>query len=216
MENSLQPTSELIPSCQQGQAETGGATAANSEEQAPKTSPPPSRVYECSFCKKGFSNAQALGGHMNIHRKDKAKLKQATSSSNHQRLNRDAQGIVPKNNNNNNPLTPSRTSQVLLIKSSNLPKWQLPAISTSFSSDHHQEDSQQPQAAELKQLPLFVETANTNIQEEAINSAGISWQEEFISGQEYSFGAAHQLDLELRLGHEPPKSTLAMGTRKFF
>ncbi|PON75618.1 Zinc finger transcription factor [Parasponia andersonii] len=34
------------------------------------------RSYECTFCKRGFSNAQALGGHMNIHRKDKAKLKQ--------------------------------------------------------------------------------------------------------------------------------------------
>ncbi|XP_062085474.1 transcriptional regulator TAC1-like [Humulus lupulus] len=35
------------------------------------------RSYECTFCKRGFSNAQALGGHMNIHRKDKAKLKQS-------------------------------------------------------------------------------------------------------------------------------------------
>ncbi|KAG6423326.1 hypothetical protein SASPL_113720 [Salvia splendens] len=31
--------------------------------------------YECTFCKRGFTNAQALGGHMNIHRKDKAKAK---------------------------------------------------------------------------------------------------------------------------------------------
>ncbi|KAK9724389.1 hypothetical protein RND81_05G069200 [Saponaria officinalis] len=33
------------------------------------------RTYECSYCKRGFTNAQALGGHMNIHRKDKAKAK---------------------------------------------------------------------------------------------------------------------------------------------
>lgn len=33
------------------------------------------RAYECTFCKRGFTNAQALGGHMNIHRKDKAKIK---------------------------------------------------------------------------------------------------------------------------------------------
>ncbi|KAL7092568.1 hypothetical protein ACP275_12G171400 [Erythranthe tilingii] len=31
--------------------------------------------YRCSFCKRGFSNAQALGGHMNIHRRDRAKLR---------------------------------------------------------------------------------------------------------------------------------------------
>lgn len=34
------------------------------------------RSYNCTFCKRGFTNAQALGGHMNIHRKDKAKTKQ--------------------------------------------------------------------------------------------------------------------------------------------
>ncbi|XP_021752835.1 zinc finger protein 11-like [Chenopodium quinoa] len=33
------------------------------------------RTYECNYCKRGFTNAQALGGHMNIHRKDKAKAK---------------------------------------------------------------------------------------------------------------------------------------------
>ncbi|XP_044484247.1 transcriptional regulator SUPERMAN-like [Mangifera indica] len=39
------------------------------------------RSYECTFCKQGFTNAQALGGHMNIHRKDRAKRKQVTGSS---------------------------------------------------------------------------------------------------------------------------------------
>jgi hypothetical protein len=29
--------------------------------------------YECVFCKRGFTTAQALGGHMNIHRRDRAK-----------------------------------------------------------------------------------------------------------------------------------------------
>ncbi|KAI3504186.1 hypothetical protein L1887_32731 [Cichorium endivia] len=37
------------------------------------------RSYECTFCKRGFTNAQALGGHMNIHRKDKAKAKRQNS-----------------------------------------------------------------------------------------------------------------------------------------
>ncbi|GKU85805.1 hypothetical protein SLEP1_g427 [Rubroshorea leprosula] len=39
------------------------------------------RSYECTFCKRGFTNAQALGGHMNIHRKDRAKAKQGTATS---------------------------------------------------------------------------------------------------------------------------------------
>ncbi|KAI3506845.1 hypothetical protein L1887_21420 [Cichorium endivia] len=36
---------------------------------------PGGRLYECIFCKRGFTTAQALGGHMNIHRKDRAKGK---------------------------------------------------------------------------------------------------------------------------------------------
>lgn len=42
------------------------------------------RSYECVFCRRGFTTAQALGGHMNIHRKDRAnnKTKQSFPPSN--------------------------------------------------------------------------------------------------------------------------------------
>ncbi|KAF5729612.1 transcriptional regulator RABBIT EARS [Tripterygium wilfordii] len=36
----------------------------------------PPRCYSCSFCKRQFRSAQALGGHMNVHRRDRARLKQ--------------------------------------------------------------------------------------------------------------------------------------------
>ncbi|KAI4334562.1 hypothetical protein L6164_019239 [Bauhinia variegata] len=36
-------------------------------------------MFGNSFCKRGFSNAQALGGHLNIHRKEKAKLKKSAN-----------------------------------------------------------------------------------------------------------------------------------------
>ncbi|XP_057798039.1 zinc finger protein 10-like [Salvia miltiorrhiza] len=39
------------------------------------------RSYECVFCKRGFNTAQALGGHMNIHRKDRARNKPPNSSN---------------------------------------------------------------------------------------------------------------------------------------
>ncbi|KAL2463676.1 Transcriptional regulator SUPERMAN [Forsythia ovata] len=35
----------------------------------------PPRCYTCSFCKREFRSAQALGGHMNVHRKDRARLR---------------------------------------------------------------------------------------------------------------------------------------------
>ncbi|KAI3978194.1 hypothetical protein MKX01_013025 [Papaver californicum] len=37
----------------------------------------PPRPYTCSFCKREFRSAQALGGHMNVHRRDRARLNQS-------------------------------------------------------------------------------------------------------------------------------------------
>ncbi|OVA02457.1 zinc finger protein [Macleaya cordata] len=37
----------------------------------------PPRPYTCSFCKREFRSAQALGGHMNVHRRDRARLRQS-------------------------------------------------------------------------------------------------------------------------------------------
>jgi hypothetical protein len=48
-------------------------------EEAVVVSPPPAATvslkpyYECAFCKRGFTTAQALSGHMNIHRRDRTK-----------------------------------------------------------------------------------------------------------------------------------------------
>ncbi|KAL8530335.1 hypothetical protein ACS0TY_007389 [Phlomoides rotata] len=41
------------------------------------------RSYECVFCKRGFNTAQALGGHMNIHRKDRARNKPDSDKKDH-------------------------------------------------------------------------------------------------------------------------------------
>ncbi|KAK1685098.1 hypothetical protein QYE76_045946 [Lolium multiflorum] len=35
----------------------------------------PPRSYTCAFCHREFRSAQALGGHMNVHRRDRAKLR---------------------------------------------------------------------------------------------------------------------------------------------
>ncbi|CAJ2627709.1 zinc finger protein GIS-like [Trifolium pratense] len=41
------------------------------------------RSYECVFCKRGFTTAQALGGHMNIHRKDRANNNKSVTKTNY-------------------------------------------------------------------------------------------------------------------------------------
>ncbi|KAL8517524.1 hypothetical protein ACS0TY_015684 [Phlomoides rotata] len=43
----------------------------------------PPRSYSCSFCRREFKSAQALGGHMNVHRRDRARLKQSSNSPAH-------------------------------------------------------------------------------------------------------------------------------------
>ncbi|XP_021736990.1 zinc finger protein 10-like [Chenopodium quinoa] len=45
----------------------------------------PPRSYSCSFCRREFKSAQALGGHMNVHRRDRARLKQFSSSQHQDR-----------------------------------------------------------------------------------------------------------------------------------
>ncbi|PKA63220.1 putative transcriptional regulator RABBIT EARS [Apostasia shenzhenica] len=40
----------------------------------------PPRSYSCTFCLREFRSAQALGGHMNVHRRDRARLKLASTS----------------------------------------------------------------------------------------------------------------------------------------
>ncbi|CAN6461595.1 unnamed protein product [Victoria cruziana] len=39
----------------------------------------PPRSYPCSFCRREFRSAQALGGHMNVHRRDRARLRESLS-----------------------------------------------------------------------------------------------------------------------------------------
>ncbi|GLJ22259.1 hypothetical protein SUGI_0418580 [Cryptomeria japonica] len=41
----------------------------------------PPRSYSCNFCRREFRSAQALGGHMNVHRRDRAKLRQSPPRS---------------------------------------------------------------------------------------------------------------------------------------
>ncbi|KAJ8766060.1 hypothetical protein K2173_020576 [Erythroxylum novogranatense] len=64
----------------------------------------PPRCYACSFCRREFRSAQALGGHMNVHRRDRARLKQSLSpqEDDFQRHNHEpstpSKSLEPQNN----------------------------------------------------------------------------------------------------------------------
>jgi hypothetical protein len=65
----------MMRSSRESESETtaavGEEAAAMSPPSAAAVSPKP--YYECVFCKRGFTTAQALGGHMNIHHRGRTK-----------------------------------------------------------------------------------------------------------------------------------------------
>ncbi|ESW04031.1 hypothetical protein PHAVU_011G061500 [Phaseolus vulgaris] len=148
-----------------------------------------SRSYECNFCKRGFSNAQALGGHMNIHRKDKAKLKQQ-QSSNQTQVQPSLDKVVP-------PQDQTKSGE-----ERNAPKW-----NWNVSQEEHVLSSG---ATHTRQLPLFEESPTSS---ETLNPQGQNTTEgALLSTRDSSL----ELDLELRLGPEPQDSSAETGTRNFF
>ncbi|KAK3024693.1 LOW QUALITY PROTEIN: hypothetical protein RJ639_042915 [Escallonia herrerae] len=55
----------------------------------------PPRSYTCTFCRREFRSAQALGGHMNVHRRDRARRHQAPPGSNAPTNNGSSAIIIP-------------------------------------------------------------------------------------------------------------------------
>ncbi|XP_047306884.1 transcriptional regulator TAC1-like [Impatiens glandulifera] len=83
------------------------------------------KPYRCSFCKRGFPNAQALGGHMNIHRKERAKLREdqlmMNADHSHSReleLKLDDHHSSSDKTIIRSKLSPKREAPVLMIKTS--------------------------------------------------------------------------------------------------
>ncbi|XP_052175904.1 zinc finger protein 10-like [Diospyros lotus] len=67
----------------------------------------PPRSYSCSFCRREFRSAQALGGHMNVHRRDRARLKQSPTLNN--------EIVQPDNHNHHNPILNPCPSQICTV-----------------------------------------------------------------------------------------------------
>ncbi|CAJ2678911.1 unnamed protein product [Trifolium pratense] len=170
------------------------------------------RSYECNFCKRGFSNAQALGGHMNIHRKDKAKLKQQSSNleqgnSSDQDLNKLLPNFLSSSNivlpqKQDQQHVPSRSEEILVIDHT---RQQLPL----FSESPTKIEMQIQQGGQIHQREITTTTATTV----TATTTTITQEALLLSNDQDS---SLELDLELRLGSEPHDSSKPTGTRKFF
>ncbi|KAE8039116.1 hypothetical protein FH972_011558 [Carpinus fangiana] len=144
------------------------------------------RSYDCTYCRRGFSNAQDLGGHMNIHRKEKAKHKRYDhiDHESHQPSSDIPRLIIPSY-----PPTPKSSSWLLDTHVGDVKQLRL-FVETPSDKD------QKPGSSSSSQLHGKTEK-------------GLSSSSTYdLSGSE--------IDLELRLGPEPQDPSAPSGTKKFF
>ncbi|CAA7033614.1 unnamed protein product [Microthlaspi erraticum] len=132
-----------------------------------------SRSYVCSFCVRGFSNAQALGGHMNIHRRDRAKLRQ--------KLMEDSKDAVVE----------SDSSEVVSLE---LNEQQQEEEAMACEDDHDDQDQDMDKDTSPGQKLGFL------VQETKL---GANDRGNVVDGSSSSnHGQSEELDLELRLGQK--------------
>ncbi|KAL5750337.1 hypothetical protein ACOSP7_024940 [Xanthoceras sorbifolium] len=213
--------------------------AVNPEEVVITTSSEePVRSYDCTFCKRGFSNAQALGGHMNIHRKDKAKLKQqATASPNKTTTattdhpqNQQSFDVSKIRQSYSPPIPTNRFPSAVVLQPSILEAAKAKRAWNTLGDhqDNNYIDATKTNktahvvVSEVKQPPLFVEIPlmisgdddRDHDHHHNQKPSGNQVHERVSSSS--SSGSFSELDLELRLGPEPQESPSATGTKKFF
>ncbi|XP_031273977.1 probable transcriptional regulator RABBIT EARS [Pistacia vera] len=183
----------------------------------------PPRSYSCSFCKREFKSAQALGGHMNVHRRDRARLKHS--------LTLDSEVL---NQNSLQPLEPKCPSEVTTLS----PSW-VSALSTqenlsgnttpdssSFVEEKHKgylsighEDYVETNLSVGLNFVFRRDRPTGSCGDEASSckrsktSSGVATLPFFLSNDKYNgvrmevlnfrSNSKDNLDLELRLGHPP-------------
>ncbi|XP_058083426.1 transcriptional regulator SUPERMAN-like [Magnolia sinica] len=101
----------------------------------------PPRSYTCTFCKREFRSAQALGGHMNVHRRDRARLRQSpprvaqTSNPNPNPNPNTPNNPNPNSSSSTRPTPITYAFPTLVSSSSSLVGFSSSSPSTSSSSD---------------------------------------------------------------------------------
>lgn len=164
------------------------------EEEQPQSQ---ARSYDCTFCKRGFSNAQALGGHMNLHRKDRAKLKQPSIGD--QEITSEV-GFAHQSSS-------SLRLELELLTDGHEKRPTPSGFSWFLPRDHEDQIFKGQGSHEIcpRQLQLFDDSPSNRVEFSVSDPQRTTMERKTKlagEGNEPSTGKA-VLDLELRLGHEP-------------
>nr|XP_010918823.1 transcriptional regulator TAC1 [Elaeis guineensis] len=152
--------------------------------------------YECMFCKRGFTTAQALGGHMNIHRKDRARMqhgRMASSVSGKAEEDSEGYGYNKPYSNQNRTFYP-RVSESL--KNYNL---YFPPASSSGGRDTRVAADDDMGSQRQGELSLFGQELQLGLGTHFDDDSRAVCEEEKRKDDDDE----EELDLELRLGHQP-------------
>ncbi|KAL4188693.1 hypothetical protein AMTRI_Chr08g161700 [Amborella trichopoda] len=167
------------------------------------------KSYECTFCKRGFSTAQALGGHMNIHRRERAKLKHSLSPLSPPHLGLVSLPSQSDNSMNYHPMYNSArgSSSYYEMERENEDRW----LSWPYLVERDERETGDEEAVEIRQLPLFVEgpVERERGSEDRGLVAELKLGEMPGGGVEIHEG----VDLELRLGREPQEIVLQLALK---
>ncbi|KAK7396418.1 hypothetical protein VNO78_17416 [Psophocarpus tetragonolobus] len=165
----------------------------------------PARNYACSFCKREFKSAQALGGHMNVHRRDRARLRSSLPSSSWV-------SECPKPNPSIKPnpthLSPSSSSSCLsnnFLNCANISALYRPSLTLSSSlTSTSPKGDKKPRLVSSQTLPLSVPQSSQEIMmsKNTGNDLGVEEVQGCVMGEECKVfkGSEHSLKLELGIG----------------
>ncbi|GKU91980.1 hypothetical protein SLEP1_g5776 [Rubroshorea leprosula] len=181
----------------------------------------PPRSYSCSFCRREFRSAQALGGHMNVHRRDRARLKQSQISDSH-----NVHVLHHPQNHTGNPTklfddpnsstlnvfpalapaatcSPSRVSDPSMKRNLNISDHSTSVgfdgscVETNLSVGLSSVFSQNRPTASCTEEAIISCTKRPKI--------AVTARQFFVSNDRFKANSMEDLDLELRLGTDPPK-----------
>ncbi|KAJ8754319.1 hypothetical protein K2173_002770 [Erythroxylum novogranatense] len=177
----------------------------------------PPRSYTCTFCRREFRSAQALGGHMNVHRRDRARLHQSQVPS----------SVNPNSSSTSTSASPFTIptqefytsaglsllcqfpyNQGRVMPSANMNARALDSPSTLLSMSQYPRPIMVGQSLNFSAQPQMATNSCHLYYNKAETSASVDYSSNLTGINNCNeLGNHEELDLELRLGHSRPTTS---------